>query len=239
MISFYFAKPSLFSRPVWITLLEKQLDFQPIYVEMGNQEQFSPEFRALNPFSRIPVLVDDGFRVMESQAILDYLETKYPAPKLLPSGAEALATVRMVQMVSINELVPAIGELLMQPEEKRTYAQNRANTALDLFETLLGNAPYFGGDQLSLGDIMAGSLVPVAGDLGISLENHPHLQTWIKTLMSRPAWQHTQLSDAEKARFLRSIRAMSKIWQRRRRQRAEILLEPNKTAPSSSSPGSS
>lgn len=233
MISFYFAKPSLFSRPVWITLLEKKLDFQPIYVDMGNQEQFTPEFRALNPFSRIPVIVDNGFRVMESQAILDYLETRYPTPNLLPSGAEALATVRMVQMVSINELVPAIGELLMQPKEKRVYAKNRAITALNLFEELLGNAPYFSGDQLSLGDIMAGSLVPLLGDLGINLENHPHLQTWIETLIARPTWQHTQLPDAEKARFLRSIRAMIKIWQRRRRQRAEILLHSNKTTPSS------
>lgn len=223
MISFYYAKPSLFSRPVWITLLEKGLDFQPIYVKLGNQEQFTPEFRALNPFSRIPVIVDRGFRVMESQAILDYLDTKYPCPRLLPSSAEVLAIVRMVQMVSINELVPAIGELLMQPTEKRAYAKNRAIAALKLFEELLGNAPYFGGNQLSLGDIVAGSLVPLMGDLGISLENYPHLQTWMETLMARPAWQQTQLSEAEKSRFLRSIRAMVKIWQRRRRQRAQLL----------------
>lgn len=224
MISFYFAKPSLFSRPVWIALLEKELVFDAITVKMEEDGQFTPEFRKLNPFCRIPVLVDDGFRVTESQAILDYLEMKYPQPPLLPSGAQALAKVRMVQMVSINELVPAIGELLMQKPDKQAYAKSRTITALTLFEELLGDACYFGGDQLSLADIMAGVLVPVVCDLGLELEHHPHLQTWIERLMARVSWQQTQLSTAEKDRFIRSIRALARIWQKRRRQRAEVLF---------------
>lgn len=224
MISFYFAKPSLFSRPVWIVLLEKGLVFDPIAVNMEKGGQFAPDFRALNPFCRIPVLVDDGFRVTESQAILDYLETKYPQPALLPEAAEELALVRMVQMVSINELMPAIVELLMQKPGQQVYAKNRAIIALNLFEDLLGKASYFGGKQLSLADIMAGVLVPVVCELGLDLGCHPHLQTWINRLMARESWQQTQLSVAEKDRFLRSIRALARIWRKRRRQRAEILL---------------
>ncbi|WP_299403881.1 glutathione S-transferase family protein [Acaryochloris sp. IP29b_bin.148] len=224
MILFYFAKPSLFSRPVWITLLEKGLEFELVPVSMEKGGQFTPEFRALNPFCRIPVLVDNGFCVTESQAILDYLEKQYPQPPLLPSDVQALAKVRMVQMVSINELMPAIGELLMQKPDQQTYARHRAATALTVFEERLGHAPYFGGQQLSLADIVAGVFVPVACELGIDLVDHPPLQTWLDRLTARDAWQQTQLSVAEKDRFLRSIRALARIWRKRRRQRADILL---------------
>ena len=163
----------------------------------------------------------------ESQAILDYLEVKYPQPTLLPKAAEDLARVRMVQMVSINELVPAIVELLMRQPDQQAYAKNRVITTLTLFEELLGEASYFGGEQLSLADIMAGVLVPAVCDLGLDLDCHPHLQIWIDRLMARATWQHTQLSTAEKDRFLRSIRALARIWQKRRRQRAEMLLNPS------------
>lgn len=227
MISFYYAKPSLFSRPVWITLLEKGLEFEPIAVNMAKDGQFTPEFRALNPFCRIPVLVDNGFRVTESQAIMDYLDTKYPQPALLPKAAEPLALVRMVQMVSINELMPAIGELLMQKSGQQAYAKNRGVTALTLFAELLGEASYFGGEQLSLADIMAGVLVPIVCELGLDLKPHPHLQSWLDQLMARESWQQTQLSTAEKDRFLRSIRALARLWQKRRQQRAEQLLNPS------------
>ena len=223
MISFYFAKPSLFSRPVWITLIEKGLTFDPIYVNMGG-DQFTPEFRSLNPFCRIPVLVDNGLTVTESQAILDYLDLQYPQPKLLPDSAQAVAKVRQVQMIAVNELVPAIGECLMKKPDQQTYAKHRAMTALNVLEGLL-DGPYFGGDRLSLADIVAGSFVPVVCDLGFSLDHR--LQNWLNMLMDRPAWQQTQLSAPEKDRFLRSIRAMARLWQKRRRQRAEAFLRPS------------
>ena len=227
MISFYYAKPSLFSRPVWITLLEKGLEFEPIAINMAKDGQFTPEFRALNPFCRIPVLVDNGLRITESQAIMDYLDTQYPQPALMPKTAELLAPVRMVQMVSINELMPAIGELLMQKPAQQAYAKHRGITALTLFAELLGGASYFGGEQLSLADIMAGVLVPIVCELGLDLKPHPHLQRWLDRLMARESWQQTQLSTAEQDRFLRSIRALARLWQKRRRQRAEQLLNPS------------
>lgn len=58
--------------------------------------------------------MDDGFNVVESLAILDYLETKYPMPTLLPADAKARATVRMVEMVTVNELMLGIAPLSRQ-----------------------------------------------------------------------------------------------------------------------------
>ncbi|MBD2180730.1 glutathione S-transferase family protein [Planktothrix sp. FACHB-1375] len=99
MLKLYHTPISPNSRRVWITLLEKQIPFELLKMEL-NGDQLQPDFLALNPFHHIPVLVDDDFTIVESLAILDYLEVKYPAPAMLPTDAKALATVRMVEMVT-------------------------------------------------------------------------------------------------------------------------------------------
>ena len=72
MLKLYHKKLSLYSRPVWIALLEKQLSFQSVELALDG-DQWQPEFLAINPFGRVPVLVDNDFAVFESLIILDYL----------------------------------------------------------------------------------------------------------------------------------------------------------------------
>lgn len=223
MLKFYYARPSLYSRPVWLALLEKGVPFEPVAVTMDGS-QFEPEFVALNPFSKIPVLVDRGFRVIESQAILDYLEAAYPQVSLLPTTPEAIATVRMVQMVTLNELVPAIVGLLMQKDEQDLeYARARAIATLHFLEQQLGQSPYFGGDRLSLAEVTAGSLVPLLPRLEIALEEFSALKSWSERLLSRPAWQQIWLTEAEFHDFRRRIRVLARLWQQRRRQRTAVF----------------
>ncbi len=90
MLKFYHLPLSANSRRVWIALLEKMLAFEEVLLKLDS-DQDQPEFLELNPFHHVPVLVDDGFRVVESLAILDYLEAKYPSPSLMPNGTNAIA----------------------------------------------------------------------------------------------------------------------------------------------------
>jgi len=113
MLIFYHTPLSINSRRVWGTLLEKGLSFKAIEVDLSG-DQFKPLFLKMNPFHHIPVLVDDGFRVIESLAILDYLEVKDPTPSLMPKDPDAVAKTRMIEMVTLNELVPAINPLTRQ-----------------------------------------------------------------------------------------------------------------------------
>jgi glutathione S-transferase len=113
MLKLYHEPISFNSRRVWIALLEKGLEFELVELKLDG-DQFQPDFIELNPFHLIPVLVDDGFRVIESLAILDYLNAKYPVPAMLPTDGQKLAIVRMVQMVITNEFAPAISPLFMQ-----------------------------------------------------------------------------------------------------------------------------
>jgi glutathione S-transferase len=224
MLKLYYARPSLYARPVWLALLEKQLTFELIPVNLGG-EQFEPDFLALNPFGHIPILVDRDFQVIESLAILDYLEAKYPDSPLLPTDAIALARVRMVQQVALNELLPAVVKLIIQDQNSADteYAQLRAINTLGFLEQMLGDRPYFAGEQLTLAEVVAGPLVCMMPKLENCLTDYPQLNAWSDRLLSRPAWQQIQLSPEEWSSFKRQVRVMPKIWQRRRRQRLQAL----------------
>lgn len=212
MLKLYHEPISFNSRRVWIALLEKKLDFELIKLKLDG-DQFQPDFVALNPFHLIPVLVDDGFRVIESLAILDYLEAKYPTPAMLPTDPQNLAIVRMVEMVITNEFAPAISPLFMQmlgvasDESTLEEARQRLATGLSFLENLLGDYSYYGGEQLSLADIFAGTVVSVLHYFDVSLDNYPLLSAWCERLEQRPAWVETAPSARDVAASISRMKA--------------------------------
>lgn len=206
MLKLYHHPISGNSRRVWIALIEKQIPFELISVNLDiDGEQFKPEFLALNPFHQIPVLVDEDFTTIESLAILDYLEAKYPTPALLPRDAKALATVRMVEMVTVNELQPAISPLARKmmavdevDAEKVERSRQQIATVLAFFEgKLSSNFPYFAGEQFTLAEVTAGTLVCWLPSMGVSLKEYPQLRVWLQGLMQRDSWQQTQVTPEQ------------------------------------------
>ncbi|MEG4573692.1 glutathione S-transferase family protein [Microcoleus sp. N3A4] len=188
------------SRRVWIALLEKEIEFELVALKL-NGDQFQPDFLAISPFHHVPVLADGDFHVIETLAILDYLEAKYPAPALLPEDEGERAIVRMVQMVTVNELTPAMSPFVRQTfggegdPEKLEKAQQQVAAVLRFFEDLLGDRPFFGSSSgITLADVVAGVSVPWLPELGVSLEKYPNLQAWSERLNSRASWQKTQAS---------------------------------------------
>ena len=214
MLTLYHTPLSINSRRVWVALLEKGLAFNTVEVDLAG-DQFKPEFLALNPFHHIPVLVDDDFTVIESFAILDYLEAQYPTPSLLPSAPRAVATTRMVEMVTLNELVPAISPLTRQmmgfgevSSEAVDQAKQKADVVLKFYLDQLGPGPFFGGDQISLADVVAGTFAPWFGPLGLPMQDYPALQAWTARLMDRPAWETTQPTEAALEAFRERMRKL-------------------------------
>jgi glutathione S-transferase len=194
------------ARRVWRTLLEKEIQFEPILLSLDG-DQLQPEFLTINPFHHVPVIVDDDLRVIESLAILDYLETKYPSPALLPKEAQVLATVRMVQMVTTNELLPKVISLIYESEDSPKFlqAKEHIDKTLKFFTECLGNSSYFGGAQLTLADIVAGTDMSFLPMLGVSLTNYPKLNDWFERLMQREAWRKTELSTEDFEKFKRVL----------------------------------
>ena len=218
MLKFYYTRLSINARRVWVTLLEKNIEFESIILKL-NGDQFQPDFLKLNPFHHIPVLVDQDFKVFESLAILDYLDAKYPNPSFMPTEAQDIAKVRMIELVTVNELPPAsivlMKEMLDVPveEQKVEKAKQSMATALQYFEdSLEADQPYFMGEQLTYGDIVAGTAVAAIPNLGISLEPYPKVTKWVENLKQRASWQETATSPEE---LERSKAIMKAILQKR------------------------
>ncbi len=197
----YHAPISPNSRRVWVTLLEKGLEFELVEVKLDG-EQLKPDFLAISPFHHIPVLVDDGFNVVESLAILDYLEAKYPTPAMLPADAKDLTIVRMVELVTTNELLPAA--ILLTPAilglpgadpEKIEQAKQKISTVLKFFESLLDDRPFFGSQTITLAEAVAGTVVNWLPAGGVSFSEYPKLSAWCDRLTVRPAWRKTQVTS--------------------------------------------
>ena len=210
MLKFYYSRLSINARRVWVTLLEKNIEFESIILKL-NGDQFQPDFLKLNPFHHIPVLVDQDFKVFESLAILDYLEAKYSQPTFMPTDAQDIAKVRMMELVTVNELPPAsivlMKEMLDVPieAEKVQQAKQSIATVLQYFEdNLEQDQPYLLGEQLSYGDIVAGTAISGIPNLGISLEPYPKVTQWVDRLNQRASWQETaaSLEDLEKSKAM-------------------------------------
>lgn len=200
MLTLYHAPLSPNSRRVWITLIEKGLEFELVEIKL-NGEQFKPDFLEISPFHHIPALVDGDFKVIESLAILDYLEAKYTNPMMLPEDPKDLAIARMVQLVTVNELLPPTSTFFPQflglppgDPEKIRQSEEKISVVLKYFESLLDDRPYFGSNNLTLAEVVAGTVVILLPSVGISLNDYPKLSAWSDRLTARPSWQATQIT---------------------------------------------
>ena len=203
MLKFYHVPLSSNSRRVWISLLEKQLEFEDIRMKLDG-DQLKPEFLAMNPFHHIPVLTDDDFNMIESLAILDYLEAKYPSPSFTPTDAKLLAKMRMLQMVSVNELQPSFFPLLRNrvdlpedPANPLDAAQEKVTTVLNFYQKQLGDNPYLVGEQMTVADFVVVTLFLDLKSLKFPLEDYPQLLAWCDRLMERESVQKTTPTPEE------------------------------------------
>ena len=208
MMKLYHTPISANSRRVWVALIEKNLPFELVEIHLDG-DNLQPDFIAMNPFHRIPVLVDDDFTVVvESLAILDYLETKYPEPAMLPKEPKDLAVVRMVELVTVNELLPGLYPLSSEkmgwgsPQAQEIEkAKEKVNTVLKFFEGLLDDRPFFASNSVTFAECVAGTVVPLLSLVGVSLDGYPKIQAWCDRLLARRSWQQTQFTEADLAAF--------------------------------------
>jgi glutathione S-transferase len=106
----YHASISNCSQKVRLCLDEKGLDWESHEVNLRASEHLTPEFLSLNPRGVVPVLVDDGVVINESNDIIQYLEDKFPDPPLSPKSSSDLLAMRS-WLALWDETQPAIKTL--------------------------------------------------------------------------------------------------------------------------------
>ncbi|WP_413164201.1 glutathione binding-like protein [Capilliphycus salinus ALCB114379] len=194
MIDLYtFTTPN--GRKPAIMLEEVGLAYNPIKIDIRKGDQFSPEFVAINPNSKIPAIVDKetGITVFESGAILIYLAEK--TGQFLPTDtAQRIKVIEwlMFQMASVGPMFGQLGHFRNYAPEKIPYAIERyEKETLRLFGVLdgeLGKQEFIAGEY-SIADIATYPWVAAYEYLGVTLDNHPNLKRWVETMKNRPAVQ--------------------------------------------------
>src|SRR5215216_7871674 len=128
----YYASGSPYAWRVWLALEHKGVDYELKTLSFDAGDLKTPEFLALNPRHRVPVLVDDGFALYESAAIVEYVEDRWPdAPRLFSADLHERAVQRSLireadQYVvePLERLVTAV--LFTKPEERKPETIARA-----------------------------------------------------------------------------------------------------------------
>ncbi len=194
--------PCPFGQKVRIVLAEKGLSYELVQVDLSQGEQRRPEFLRLNPFGRVPVLVDEDTTVYDSTIIAEYLEDEYPEPPLLPAvGSSALrAQARLWEDFADTSFTLQVGQLMAEmgktEAERDSNRIQRLQQSVDRMLSFLNHqlqAQEFLVSQFSVADIGFVPRLLVLKELGVDPSaNRANMDGWIKRMLERPSIQNLE-----------------------------------------------
>jgi GSH-dependent disulfide-bond oxidoreductase len=193
MIEVYaFATPNSVKVPIALEELGLPYDLKAVNVRKGEQKEEA--FVTLNPNGKVPVLVDDGFVLTESAAILVHLAEK--TGKLLPSAGEARARVFEQLFFHASALSPAFGNagfFKRSSPEPQLIAEARFTTeaerTLGILDRRLAGQSFMAGGDFTIADIAHFGWLWRRQFPGLTLDERPNLSRWYEAVAARPAVQ--------------------------------------------------
>lgn len=204
-IDFHYGSGSPYAWRVWLVLEHKRLPYTLKSVSFSAGDLTTPAFLALNPRHKVPVIVDDGFALFESAAIVDYLEEAYPQPPVYLRGVRERAVARRMVREADQYLATAleilVDEILFTPEDRRDAAHVRKGqedflAELARFEALLTGDAFAG--EIGAVDYTVYPLIALGlriekrvGGLGLEAALGPRLRAWRERFEALPAYAAT------------------------------------------------
>jgi glutathione S-transferase len=206
-LAFYYGSGSPFAWRVWLALEHKNIAYELKTMSFSAGDLKTPQYRAINPRGKVPAIVDDGFALYESAAIVEYLEDRYRAngQPLFPGDAGQRALVRRIIAESDNYLVEANERLVALVLFTRREAWNEQAIAearddlgeeLDRFDAM-ATADWMAG-PLSAADHAIYPVIALAlrmekrkPDLAISTRIGPRLKAWMQRFEALPCFDKT------------------------------------------------
>ncbi len=188
---------------VAIFCAEKGIEPEYINVDLFGGEHRSEKFRAMNPFSRIPVLeTEDGHYISETLAICRYLERLQPEPNLMGRDALEEATIEMWQRRIEFELYAPVQAVLrhslphikaLEPVQIKEWAElnrPRIDSALEIVDQHLANQEFLACERFSVADITLLFTTQMLAYIKVDLAGRaPNVARWQSAVMQRPAVQ--------------------------------------------------
>jgi len=160
-------------------LEEIKVPYEFVKLDMQAGEHRQPEYLAINPFGKVPAIVDGDFILWESGAILLYLADKYSK---IPLSPEERAVFSQWVLFANATLAPGIFG-----EENREREMPRLLTPLN---EIFSKQPFLLGNEFTVVDVAVGSIlnyIPMI--LKLDLSSYPAVLNYMKQLSERPAFQ--------------------------------------------------
>jgi glutathione S-transferase len=191
--------PSPNPQKITFALKELGLDCEIVPVDLTKREQREPAFLALNPFGRVPVLVDGDLTLRESHAILAYLGEK--TGRLWPQSPAARAEALQWLFFLSQHIMPAAGEVALRirakvlgitPDEATIARGEKAMPAvMKVVDCRLAKDGWVLGSEFSLVDCAYCPILNVIEKAGFSFGEFPRVTAYLDAVRARPAWKET------------------------------------------------
>jgi glutathione S-transferase len=193
-ITLYTHPFSTYARRVRIALLEKNLEVDEVEVDMAAGAHRREPYLTLNPYGRVPTLVDGDLVLYESTAILDYLEATFPEPALVPPSLKDRALVAMHMKLCDLQFTRPGGLIIFSkrfvPEakwrlEEMAKAKREIEKHFVILERQLEGREFLVADLYTLADVC---YVPFVEFMSLfELEPPPNVKAWSARLLGRPS----------------------------------------------------
>ena len=198
MLKIYHVRGTRGFRPIWLCE-ELGLPYELEVIDFGAEFRSSPEWRALSPTGKVPVMTDGDLTMFESGAMVDHLLERYGGGRLLPAPgtansalcrqwcwfAEATFARPLGEIVNHRRVAPG-GETVDFVIED---CMARARLCLDALEGALADADYLVGNAFGAADIMNGYSLHLAENFGVLTDEHPNTVAYVARLRERPGYQ--------------------------------------------------
>ncbi|MFA6311696.1 MAG: glutathione S-transferase N-terminal domain-containing protein [Sterolibacterium sp.] len=166
MMNLYSGTTCPFSHRCRIVLYEKQMDFQVIDVDLFNKPE---DIAVINPYNRVPVLVDRDLVLYESNIINEYIDERFPHPQLMPPDPIMRARARQLLFTMEQELFSHIDVLeknLKSAEKSRVHVRDRLTELAPIF----AKQKHMLGEEFSMLDVAIAPLLWRLDHYGVELD---------------------------------------------------------------------
>jgi glutathione S-transferase len=195
---YYWPKTRAF-RVLW-ALEEIGAPYDLVRVNIREGAQATPQFRAINPMMKVPVLADGERTIAESGAILLHLAERFPAAQLAPA-ADDPRRGRFLQWLffAVGCLEPAMAEKFAgATPHPSSFGWGDLTRVVEVLAKALAEGPWLLGEMFTAADILVGSSLAVAVQAKL-IEPGAPFAAYLARLHARPAFQTAQAIEDQEA----------------------------------------
>jgi maleylacetoacetate isomerase len=181
----YFRSSAAYRVRIALNLKSVDYETQSIHLVKDGGHNKRPEFRAINPQMRVPVLVTTAGEVLiQSLAIIEYLDETHPQPPLLPKDPLARARVRALAELIACDIHPLNNTSSLRYLKNNMAQQQSAIdewyrhwviTGFEALEELITPGPFACGSEITMADLCLVPQVNNARRLNVPLERFPKI----------------------------------------------------------------